>query len=51
MLHGKFYGPPVLEKKIFEGFLPHMGLAAVLVMRQHNIHNFSFPCTCTLKLT
>ena len=26
-------GPPVLEKKIFEGFLPYMGVAAILVMR------------------
>ena len=25
-------GPAVLEKKIFEGFLPYMGVAAVLVM-------------------
>ena len=25
-------GPPVLEKKIFEGFLPYMGVAAILVM-------------------
>ena len=25
-------GPPVPEKKIFEGFLPYMGMAAVLVM-------------------
>ena len=25
--------PPVLEKKIFEGFLPYMGMAAILVMR------------------
>ena len=24
-------GPPVLEK-IFEGFLPHMGVAAIMVM-------------------
>ena len=24
---------PVLEKKIFEGFLPYMGMAAILVMR------------------
>ena len=23
---------PVLEKKIFEGFLPYMGMAAILVM-------------------
>ena len=34
MLHTKFRenGPPVLEKKIFEGFLPYMGMAAILVM-------------------
>ena len=25
-------GPPVLEKKIFEGFLPYMGMAVILVM-------------------
>ena len=25
-------GPPDSEKKIFEGFLPHMGMAAILVM-------------------
>ena len=25
-------GLPVLEKKIFEGFLPYMGMAAILVM-------------------
>ena len=25
-------GPPVAEKKIFEGFLPYMGMAAILVM-------------------
>ena len=25
-------GPPVLEKKIFEGFLPYKGVAAILVM-------------------
>ena len=24
--------PPVLEKKIFEGLLPYMGVAAILVM-------------------
>ena len=23
---------PILEKKIFEGFLPYMGMAAILVM-------------------
>ena len=34
MLHTKFRenSPPVLEKKIFEGFLPYMGVAAILVM-------------------
>ena len=34
MLHTKFpeNRPPVLEKKIFEGFLPYMGIAAILVM-------------------
>ena len=33
MLHTKFVKmvPPVLEK-IFEGFLPYMGVAAILVM-------------------
>ena len=30
MLHTKFRGN--LEKKIFEGFLPYMGVAAILVM-------------------
>ena len=25
-------GPPVLEKKIFEGFSPYMGVVAILVM-------------------
>ena len=24
--------PPVLEKKIFEGFLPYMGIAAILII-------------------
>ena len=34
MLHTKFREnrPAVLEKKIFEGFLPYMGVAAILVM-------------------
>ena len=35
MLHTKFHenAPlPVLEKKIFEGFLPYMGMAVILVM-------------------
>ena len=34
MLHTKFRElvSPVLEKKIFEGFLPYMGMAAILVM-------------------
>ena len=25
-------GPPVLEKKIFEGFLPYMGVAAISIL-------------------
>ena len=34
MLHIKFRGisPPVPEKKMFEGFLPYMGMAAILDM-------------------
>ena len=34
MLHTKFreIGPPVLEMKIFEGVLPYVGMAAILVM-------------------
>ena len=33
MLHTKLreIGSPVLEKKIFEGFLPYIGMAAILV--------------------
>ena len=31
-------GPPVLEKKIFEGFLPYMGMAAILVMIPASCH-------------
>ena len=34
MLHAKFLeiGLPVQEKKISKGFLPYMGMAAILVM-------------------
>ena len=34
MLHTKFRGnlPVGSEEKIFEGFLPYMGVAAILVM-------------------
>ena len=34
MLHTKFHGnrPDVPEKKIFKGFVPYMGMAAILVM-------------------
>ena len=34
MVNTKFreIGPPVLEKKIFEWFLPYIGVAAILVM-------------------
>ena len=31
-------GLPVLEKKIFEGFLPYMGMAAILVMGPASCH-------------
>ena len=35
MLNNKLVeiGPLVPEKEIFEGFLPYMGMAAILVMR------------------
>ena len=32
MLHTKFRENRLLEKRIFEGFLPYMGVAAILVM-------------------
>ena len=34
MLHTKFHEnrPTVLEEKIFEWFLPYMGMAAIMVM-------------------
>ena len=32
------FGPPVLEKKIFEGFLPYMGVVAILVMEPASFH-------------
>ena len=33
MLHTKFRGNrPVMEKKISKGFLPYIGMAAILVM-------------------
>ena len=31
-------GPSVLEKKIFEGFLPYMGMVAILVMGPASWH-------------
>ena len=31
-------GPPVPEKNIFEGFLPYMGVAAILVIRPALCH-------------
>ena len=31
-------GPPVPEKKIFEGFLPYIGMAAILVMQPASCH-------------
>ena len=35
-------GPPVREKKIFEGFLPYMGMAASLSCDQHHVNKFNF---------
>ena len=44
MLHTKFVeiGLPVPVKKIFEGFLPYMGVAAILVMSDAT-NKLSFP--------
>ena len=39
----KDIGPLVLEKKIFEGFLQYMGLAAILVMWPRPREQLSFP--------
>ena len=40
MLHTKFRGnrPAVPEKKILKGFLPYMGMAAILVIRPASCH-------------
>ena len=35
-------GPRVPEKKIFEGILPYMGVAAILVMRPASYHQIFF---------
>ena len=35
-------GPPVPEKKIFEGFLPYMGVVAILVMSPASCHQIFF---------
>ena len=45
MLHTspKVIGPLVLEKKIFEGFLPYMGMVAILVMWPRPMNKFVFP--------
>ena len=45
--------PPVLEKKIFEGFLPYMGMAAILVMRPGFLiytHWFPLPINASYKI-
>ena len=36
-------GLPVLEKKIFEGFLPNMGVAAILVRRPKSCNQIFIP--------
>ena len=51
MLHTKFREnrpPPVLEKKIFEGFLPYIGMVAILVMPQTNFR-FPYPMRLHIK--
>ena len=35
-------GPPVPEKKSFKGFLPYMGMAAILVMWPVSCHQIFF---------
>ena len=42
MLHTKFRGidQPVTVKKIFEGFLPYLGMAAILVMLPASYQQF-----------
>ena len=60
----KVIGPLALEKKIFEGFLPYMGVAAILVMwprpREHtvvppshwgSIWNLALICPAVLRKT
>ena len=39
MLHAKTQGHRPLEKNIFEGFLPYMGMSAILVMCDCNHMN------------
>ena len=41
----KVTGPLVLEKKIFEGFLPYMGMVAILVMWSRPSEQTFFPPT------
>ena len=36
-------GLPVPEKKIFKGFLPYMGMVAILVMRPASCHQIFIP--------
>ena len=44
MLHTKFHGNrPAGSGKIFEGFLPNMGMAAIC--DKHFVINFLFSCT------
>ena len=47
MLHTKFMeiGQPVLERKIFEGFLPYMGIAAMWSCDPDATNKLPFPYT------
>ena len=39
----KVIGPLVMEKKIFEGLLPYMGMTAILVCDPDPVIKLSFP--------
>ena len=47
MLHTKFHEnrPAGSEKKIFEGFLPYLSMAASWSCDQDHVNKFSSPCT------
>ena len=52
MLHTKLRGnrPTGSGDKIFQGFLPYMGVGPSWSCDQHHVIRFSFPCTRKLSL-